>query len=109
MERHVLTIAGKMNLGNMPDPLADILRFADVPVLAEVRIGSRDTTVKEIVGLRSGGLVLLDKPVGETLDLLIGGIKMASVEIIVVDDRLSVRVTGIEGYQPQCPTVEAAA
>jgi flagellar motor switch protein FliN/FliY len=83
--------------------LARIDRFGDVPIPVEVRIGFRKATVREVVGLQAGSIVLLDKPAGETLDLMIGNFRMASVEVVVVDDRLAVRITEFDKCRPSHP------
>ena len=67
-------------------------RFRDVLVPIEVRIGQRTATVRELTSIENGSIVLLDKPAGETLDLFVGNIRLASVEVVVVDDRLAVRI-----------------
>jgi flagellar motor switch protein FliN len=67
--------------------------FRDIPVPLEVRIGLRTATVMELATIGDGSLVLLDKPAGDALDLFVGNIRMASVEVVVVGDRLAVRIT----------------
>jgi flagellar motor switch protein FliN/FliY len=71
----------------------EIHSFRDVPVLVEVRIGQRTASVQELATIGNGSIVLLDKPAGETLDLYVGNIRLASVEVVVVDERLAVRIT----------------
>ena len=76
--------------------LAEIDPFADIPVPVEVRIGSRKTTVAEVVRLAAGSVIAVEKPVGEPLELLIGGIRLGSVEVVVVDETLAVRVIELD-------------
>jgi flagellar motor switch protein FliN/FliY len=71
----------------------EIHSFNDVPVVIEVRIGQRTASVQELASIGNGSIVLLDKPAGETLDLYVGNIRLATVEVVVVDDRLAVRIT----------------
>lgn len=87
-------------MAEQPANLADINRFGDVPVPVEVRIGFRKATVREVMGLEPGNIVLLDKPAGESLDLLIGNFRMASVEVVVIDDKLSVRIMEFDACRP---------
>ena len=49
--------------------------------------------MQELATIGNGSIVLLDKPAGETLDLYVGNIRLASVEVVVVDERLAVRIT----------------
>ena len=78
----------------------EIHSFRDVPVVIEVRIGQRTASVQELASIGNGSVVLLDKPAGETLDLYVGNIRLASVEVVVVDDRLSVRLTEFDTLGP---------
>jgi flagellar motor switch protein FliN/FliY len=89
-----------MNTMEMQKTLAEIDRFGDVPVPVEVRIGSRAMTVADVIGLKAGSVLLLDKPAGETLELVIGNLRMGSVEVVVVDDKLAVRITETDRLEP---------
>jgi flagellar motor switch protein FliN/FliY len=80
--------------------LTEIDRFGDVPVPVEVRIGSRTATVREVIALKAGSILELDKRMGATLDLVIGNFRMASAEIVVVDNKLAVRITAVDSCKP---------
>lgn len=75
------------------ETLSKIDRFGDVPVPVDVLIGFKNMTVSEIMELKPGGTVLLNKAAGETLDIVIGNLRIGSVEVVVVEDRLAVRIT----------------
>jgi flagellar motor switch protein FliN/FliY len=79
--------------------------FRDIPVPIEVRIGHRTASVQDLASIKDGSIFLLDKPAGETLDLYVGNIKLASVEVVVVEDRLSVRITEFESSGSTLPAV----
>jgi flagellar motor switch protein FliN/FliY len=83
--------------------------FSDVPVNLELRIGCRGTTLDEIVRLQPGGTVVLDRPVGESLDLYLGDLLLGAAEVIVVEDRLTIRVTDIFLAAPAATEKSAAA
>lgn len=72
---------------------APIDRFADLPVPVEVRVGKRTMRVREVCGLETGSVFALDRPAGEALDLIVGDVHLASAEVVVVEDRLGVRIT----------------
>jgi len=70
-------------------------RFADLTVPVEVRIGKSNQSVKAIYHLDVGSVFGLDKPAGETVDVLVGNVRLGSAEVVVIDDRLAVRMTEI--------------
>ena len=80
----------------MPEILSKIEPFGDVPIPVEVRIGARTAPVKEVLEVKTGSIVLLDRPAGEPLDILVGNIRLGSVEVVVIEDRLAVRITEID-------------
>ena len=80
--------------------------FADLTVPVEVRIGKCVMKVAEVAALHCGSTVSLDRPAGETLELMVGNVRLGMVEV-VNGDRLAVRIT--EFFLPDVPTVASAA
>ena len=83
--------------------------FFDVPVTLELRIGCRVTTLDEIARLQPGGTVTLDRLAGESLDLYAGDLLLGSAEVVIVEDRFSIRVTDIFLAPPAGMEASAAA
>jgi flagellar motor switch protein FliN len=81
-----------MSPQNQPAPTG-LDAFSDLFVPVDVRIGERRMSVQDIVKLDIGSVIALDQPAGESLEVLIGNVKLASAEVVVVDDRLAVRIT----------------
>jgi flagellar motor switch protein FliN/FliY len=73
--------------------LTPLDRFSDLSVMMQVRIGHRTMSVREVSMLKTGSVFVLDKPAGEALDLMIGNVVLASAEVVVIEDRLAVRIT----------------
>ena len=72
---------------------SDVLqRFAELPFPIEVELGNLTLTVGEIFGLSEGMLLKTDHPDGAPFTMRAGGAELASVEVVVVRDSLSVRV-----------------
>jgi flagellar motor switch protein FliN/FliY len=67
-------------------------RFAELPFPIEVEVGNLSLTVREILELREGMILTTDHPSGAPFTLRAGGAELASVEVVVVRDSLSVRV-----------------
>jgi flagellar motor switch protein FliN len=77
----------------LADQIAKIETFTDITVLIDVRVASRATTLQEVLRLDVGTVLSLDKPAGETLDVFVGNLLLASAEPVVLDDQLAVRIT----------------
>jgi flagellar motor switch protein FliN len=73
--------------------VAEIDAFGDLTVPVEVRIGKCVMKVNEIAALRCGSTILLDRPAGETMELMVGNLRLGMVEVVVNEDRLAVRIT----------------
>jgi flagellar motor switch protein FliN len=69
----------------------------DVNVPIGVQLGQTRMTIRELLELKKGGIVRLNRMAGEAVDVFISRKLMAKGEITVVDDRLSVRIAQIYG------------
>ena len=70
-------------------------RFAELPFPIEVEVGNLSLTVGEILDLQEGMVLATDHPAGAPFTLRAGGAELASVEVVVVHDSLSVRVQNL--------------
>ena len=79
-----------------PDALAlDALMDVSMPVIIEV--GRTTLTLSEILELREGSLVQLDRLVGEAVDVHVSDQKLAEGEIVVIGNNFGVRITRVLG------------
>ena len=78
-------------------------RFEDLPFLAEVELGSLVMTIGEIFELREGAVLRTDHPAGAPVALQVGGIELATADIVVVDDSLSIRITRLSDNTKASP------
>ncbi len=69
--------------------------FLDIPLEVRVRLGETEMTLEEIVALRDGVAVPLDRAPGDPVDVLVNDRLFARGEVAVVDDRFTVRITEI--------------
>lgn len=67
----------------------------DIPVSVTVEIGRTKMTIRNLLQLNQGGIVPLDRLVGDPLDVLVNGTLVAHGEVVVVNDKLGVRLTDI--------------
>ena len=73
--------------------LNDITRFADVPIEVEVELDRRLLPVREILELEEGSVLSMTRSAGENIDLYVGGKLMGYGEIVLIENRIGVRIT----------------
>lgn len=66
--------------------------FEDLPFSAEVELGSLDMSIGEIFGLREGSILRTDHPAGAPVALQVGGVALATADVVIMDDSLSIRI-----------------
>jgi flagellar motor switch protein FliN/FliY len=69
----------------------------DIDLNVVVEIGRIKKLVKEIVALRQGSIVELDKQASEPVDIVVNGKLIARGDVVVIDDNFGVRITEIVG------------
>lgn len=65
----------------------------DVPLPITVELGKSKKTIKEIVDLSEGSIVVLDKLAGDLVDVVVNGKLIAKGEVVIIDDNYGVRIT----------------
>lgn len=76
----------------------------DVEVPVSVEVGGARLRLREILELRSGSLVRLDKRADEPVDLRINGTLVARGEVVLIDDCYGLRITQIVDPQQRVRT-----
>ncbi len=71
----------------------DVLLDTSMPV--EVSLGSVELEVRELLQISPGSIITLDKQAGEPLDLYLKGIRFATAELVIADEKLGVRIKEI--------------
>ena len=83
-----------------PEAGADLRRLSDVLMELSVEIGRTRMTVGEMLQLRAGSIVTLERLAGEPVDLLVNGTPIARGEVVIVDEQFGLRVTEIVEGDP---------
>jgi flagellar motor switch protein FliN len=78
-------------------PNNSINMVLDVGVPISVQLGQTRMSIRELLNLKKGSLVQLDRMAGEPVDVFISDKMLAKGEITVVDDKLSVRIGQLYG------------
>ena len=73
----------------------DISFLSEVCLPINVELGHSRMKIKEILELRPGSIVQLDKLPDEPVELYVGDKPLAIGEVVVVEERLGVRITEI--------------
>jgi len=69
--------------------------FQDVTMKVTVEFARAQMTIRDLLRLKKGGILELDKMAGEPLDIRLNGRLVARGEAVIVNDRFGVRVTEI--------------
>ncbi|MGH7443004.1 MAG: flagellar motor switch protein FliN, partial [bacterium] len=67
----------------------------DVPLRITVELGRTEKLVKEVLALGPGSVLELDKLAGEPVDILVNEKRIATGEVVVIDENFGIRVTEI--------------
>ncbi len=79
------------------EPVLPLSVIGDIELDVTLELGRAELRVEELLALREGSVVTLDKEAGEPIDLLANGKLVARGEVIVVDDKFCVRICEVVG------------
>ena len=81
--------------GSAMPQLTPLHRVIDVPLAVTLRFGQRRLTLGEVLELKTGSLLELDRQVEEAVDLMLGERVIARGEVIIIDGNYGMRVTEV--------------
>ena len=70
--------------------------LSNVELAVTVELGRTRLLMKDLLSLRPGSVVELDRHVGAPVDIFVNSTLLAHGEVVVVDDELGVRITAID-------------
>lgn len=79
--------------GSMDSPDLDVI--LDIPVEIAMEVGKTSITIRNLLQLNQGSVIELDRLAGEPLDVLVNGTLIAQGEVVVVNDKLGIRMTDV--------------
>jgi flagellar motor switch protein FliN/FliY len=79
----------------VPDPLREHAHLADIPLRMEALLDRVTMNMRAVASLQKGSVLTLTRSAGDNVDLWVGGVKLASGEIVVIEDTLGVRITDL--------------
>ena len=75
----------------------------DIPVEVQIVLGSTEMAVSDLMGLQKGSTVALNRRIGEPVDVIVNGRRIARGEITVLDSdpsRFGIRLTEVSATKP---------
>ncbi len=79
------------------DASGDVTFLGDIPVDVVIELGRRRMVLKDLAALNQDDVVELDQPMERPLDLVVGDRVLARGELVMVGERVALRITEIVG------------
>ncbi|WP_059172715.1 flagellar motor switch protein FliN [Bacillus sp. FJAT-27445] len=73
----------------------EINMLTDVSLQLGFELGRATKTVREILELKKGSVIGLNKLAGEYVDVLVNNQRIATGEVVVMDEKFAVRITEV--------------
>ena len=83
-----------------PSPIDRFELLRGVEMQASVELGRARLTINDLLSLRSGEVIELDRAAGELADLFVNGRLIARGEVVVVDENYGLRITQLVNDEP---------
>lgn len=80
-----------------PDMFDEVTFLGDIPVDVVIELGRRRMALRDLASLEPDDIVELDQPMDRPLDLVVGGKVLARGELVMVGERVALRVTELVG------------
>lgn len=76
-----------------PDPV--FAGFLDIPMTLRAELGRRKQRCADVIALRVGSVISLERSAGENVALFLNGNRMGAGEIVVIEDSMGLRITDV--------------
>lgn len=80
-----------------PLPQQDLSFFGKIPVNVTLEVASVEISLKELMDVDGGSVIILDKLAGEPLDVKVNGALFAKAEVVVMNGNYGLRVLELCG------------
>ncbi len=81
--------------GTEQKELRELGFLLDVPLQVSVELGRSRVLIKDLLQMREGSVIELDKLAGEPLEVYVNSHLIARGEAVVVDDKVGLRLTDV--------------
>jgi flagellar motor switch protein FliN/FliY len=86
---------GELGPGVPDGPPGDLRLLSEVPLQVTVELGRAVMRVRNLLALREGSVIELDRAPGSPVDVFVNGKLVARGDVVVVDEEFGVRVTEV--------------
>ncbi len=76
--------------------IGSINRFLDVSVQVAAELGKVTLPIGELLKIGEGSVIELNRSISEPIDLVAQGVKIASGDVVVIDDCFAIRIKEVE-------------
>lgn len=73
----------------------DLEMLLDIPLEVTVELGRRRMLLRDLLNLRKGSVLELEKEASEPFDILVNGQLVAKGEVVVQEEKLGIRILEI--------------
>jgi flagellar motor switch protein FliN/FliY len=74
-------------------PLEETAHLHDVPIALQIELDRKTMTLRELLDIETGGVLCMTRSAGENIDILVGESVVGFGEIVIIEDKMGVRVT----------------
>ncbi len=86
----------KPRISKQPETPKNLDLIMDIDLDVKIRIGEKYMLIKDILDLKDGSIIELDKSIEEPMDILVNGKVVAKGVVVVVGGRFGIKITHIE-------------
>ncbi len=87
--------------GDAAGPASRLAALAGVKAQVSIVAGVAHTTVGEVLGLKEGNVLTMDKALNEAFDVVLNGTVIARGELVAVGEHFGVRITQVQAAAPR--------
>jgi flagellar motor switch protein FliN/FliY len=77
------------------NPLKDLKLLGDIMIDVRAELGRSKKKVKDILDIKKGSIIKLDKLVGEPVNIVANGRLIAKGGVVIINESLGIRITEI--------------
>lgn len=88
---------GELRPGSEDGPAQSLDLLDDIELDLRIELGRTMMRLEDVLQLRSGSVVVLDKLAGDPVDIFVNGRLVARGEVLVMNDNFCIRVTELAG------------
>ncbi len=86
-------------MANPANDLSDTAFLGEIPVEVVVELGRLKLVLRDLAALNEDDVIELDQPIDRPLELVVGGRKLARGELVMVGERVALRITEVVGRE----------